>query len=302
MSRTAWAAFAAMSVLWGGSYLLIEIAERGGLPAIWVAWLRIGIGALALLALAVRAGTLPTLRGRGRWLLVYAVGELAIPWPLITASETRIPSSLTAIIIATVPLFAVLLALRFERDDRPTPVRAFGLGLGFLGVVALVGLDLAGSSSELVGAGAVVLAAICYAIATFVYNQRLGDLDPRAAMAVCLGIATVLLTPIAAVQTPSRMPTAGAIISVVVLGLVCTAAALVIFAVLIREAGPSRATVFTYVNPLVALVLGVTLENELAGGNLPQTVGGLALILAGSWLATAGGLPRLRRRRLRTVR
>jgi drug/metabolite transporter (DMT)-like permease len=291
-----------MSVLWGGSYVLIEIAERGGMPAIWVAWLRIGIGAVALLALAARAGTLPSLRGRGRWLLAYAIGELAIPWPLITASETRIPSSLTAIIIATVPLFAVLLALRFERGDRPTPARALGLGLGFVGVVALVGLDLAGSSSELVGAGAVLLAALCYAIATFVFNRKLGDLDPRATMAASLTIAMIVLTPIAAAQTPSRVPSAGAIISVVVLGLVCTAAALVIFAVLIREAGPSRATVFTYVNPLVALVLGVTLEGELAGGNLLQTIGGLLLILAGSWLATAGGLPRGLRRRVGAVR
>jgi drug/metabolite transporter (DMT)-like permease len=291
-----------MSVLWGGSYLLIEIAERGGMPAIWVAWLRIGIGAVALLALAARAGTLPSLRGRGRWLLAYAIGELAIPWPLITASETRIPSSLTAIIIATVPLFAVLLALRFERDDRPTPARAVGLGLGFVGVVALVGLDLGGSGSELVGAGAVLLAALCYAIATFVFNRKLGDLDPRATMAASLTIAAIVLTPIAAAQTPSRVPSAGAIISVVVLGVVCTAAALVIFAVLIREAGPSRATVFTYVNPLVALVLGVTLEGELAGGNLLQTIGGLLLILAGSWLATAGGLPRGLRRRVGAVR
>jgi drug/metabolite transporter (DMT)-like permease len=262
------------------------------MPAIWVAWLRICVGAVVLLALAARAGSLPSLRGRGGWLVAYAVGELAIPWPLITASETRIPSSLTAIIIATVPLFAVLFALRFEHEDRPTPARALGLGLGFVGVVALVGLDLAGRPSQLVGAGAVLLAALCYALATFLFNRKLGDLDPRSTMAACLAIAAVLVAPVALVQTPARMPSAGAIISVVVLGLVCTAAALVIFAVLIREAGPSRATVFTYVNPLVALVLGVSLEGELAGGSLLQSIGGLALILAGSWLATAGGLPR----------
>jgi drug/metabolite transporter (DMT)-like permease len=297
MSRTAWAAFAALSVLWGGSYLLIEIAERGGMPALWVAWLRIGIGAVALLALAVRAGTLRTLRGRGRWVLAYALGELAIPWPLVTASETRIASSLTAIIIATVPLFSVLIALRFDHADRPTPARATGLGIGFVGVVVLVGLDLGGSGSALLGAGAVLLASVCYAIATFILHRRLADLDPRATMAACLTVATVLLAPIAAVQVPSRFPTAGAIVSVVVLGLVCTAAALVLLAVLIREAGASRSTVFTYINPVVALVLGVTLEGELAGGNLLQTVGGLVLILAGCWLATAGGLPRGLRRR-----
>jgi drug/metabolite transporter (DMT)-like permease len=200
-----------------------------------------------------------------------------------------------------VPLFAVLLALRFEPEDRPTPIRATGLALGFAGVIALVGLDLGGSGSALLGAGEVLLASVCYAFATFLYNRKLGDVDPRAAMAACLTIAAVLLTPLAAAQTPTRVPSAGAIISMVVLGLVCTAAALVIFAVLIREAGPSRATVFTYVNPVVALILGVTLEGELTGGNLLQTIGGLLLILAGSWLATAGGLPRVLRRRARAA-
>jgi drug/metabolite transporter (DMT)-like permease len=299
MSRTGWAAFAAMSVLWGGSYLLIEIAERGGLPAVWVAWLRICVGAIVLLALAARAGTLGSVRGHGRWLLAYAVSELAIPFPLIALGEVHVPSSVTAIIIAAVPLFGALLALRLDREERPTPVRAAGLALGFIGVVVLVGFDLTGSSRQLLGAGAILLAALGYALAPLVLKHGLATPDPRAIMGVCLAIAAVLIAPAAALDTPARFPDAGSVAAVLALGLVCTAAALVIFVVLIREAGPSRATVITYVNPVVALGLGVGLEGELARGGLEQAVGGLALVLAGSFLATTGSAPWPRRRRAR---
>ena len=301
MSPRAWAAFAAMSVLWGGSYLLIEIAERDGLPALWVAWVRIGTGALALLILAARAGTLPALRGRGRWLLAYAVSELVIPFPMIALGETHVASSLTAIIIATVPLFGALLALRFDHEERPTPIRALGLGLGFVGVVALVGLDVAGHGAELLGVGAILLAAVGYAIAPLILKHRLAGLDPRAMMAACLTMATIVITPAALLDLPARGLAgvgSGAIAAVLTLGLVCTAAALVIFAVLIREAGPARATVITYVNPLVALALGVWLESERPGAG---ALLGLVLILLGSGLATTGALPGAAWRRSRRI-
>jgi drug/metabolite transporter (DMT)-like permease len=303
MSRTGWAAFAAMSVLWGGSYLLIEIAERGGMSAIWVAWLRVVIAAVVLMALAARAGTLGTLRRRWRGIVAYAVIEVSLPFPLIATGEVHVASSLTAIIIAAVPLFGALLALRFDRDERPTRTRAAGLGLGFAGVVVLVGLDVAGSAAELIGAGAILLAALGYAIGPMLVKHALAGLDPRAMMGSSLAIAAVILTPPALLDRPSGRVDAGAVICVVALGLVCTAAAFVIFAVLIREAGPSRATVITYVNPVVALALGVGLEGERPG---PAAFIGLVLILAGSWLATAGAggrqLPRWAGRQAGSVR
>ncbi|HLI59113.1 MAG TPA: DMT family transporter [Solirubrobacteraceae bacterium] len=286
MSRTGWAAFAAMSVLWGGSYLLIEIAERGGMSALWVAWLRVVIAAVVLMALAARAGTLGALRGRWRGIAGYAVIEVSLPFPLIALGEVHVASSLTAIIIAAVPLFAALLALRFDHDERPTPTRAAGLALGFAGVIVLVGLDVAGSSAELVGAGAIVLAAVGYAAGPLLVKHALAGLDPRAMMGSSLALAALILTPPALLDPPAGRVDAGAIACVVALGLVCTAAAFVIFAVLIREAGPSRATVITYVNPVVALGLGVGLEGERPG---PAAIVGLVLILAGSWLATRSG-------------
>jgi drug/metabolite transporter (DMT)-like permease len=246
------------------------------------------LAAVVLVLLAWRAGTLSSVRGRWRWLLAYAVAEIAIPFPLIAAGEQHVTSSVAAITIATVPLIVALLALRFDHAERPTPTRAVGLLVGFAGVVALVGVDVAGSGAQLLGTVAILIAAVGYAIGPMVVKHRLGELDPRATMGVSLSIAALLLTPLALLDPPRAVPTAGAIAAVVVLGLVCTAAGFVVFVILIREAGTSRATVITYVNPVVAIALGVTLLGERPGAS---AVAGLVLILAGSWLSTGGQLP-----------
>jgi drug/metabolite transporter (DMT)-like permease len=297
MSRRAWLAFAAMSVLWGCSYLLIRIAVRGGMPPADVAWTRVAIAAVLLMGLSWRAGLLGSVRGRWWWLAVYAVVEISIPFPLIAAGEVHVASSLAAILIAAVPLIGAVLALRFDHAERPTRSRALGLAIGFAGVIALVGVDVAGSGSELVGAGLILIAAVGYAIGPMVVKHRLGGLDPRVMMGVSLVMAAVILAPFAAVDGRagiSSAPTLGAWACVVGLGVFCTALAFVVFAVLIREAGTSRATVITYVNPLVAVVLGVTLEGERPGAG---AIAGLLLILAGSWLSTGGKLPPRRRSR-----
>jgi drug/metabolite transporter (DMT)-like permease len=220
--------------------------------------------------------------------VAYAVAEISIPFPLIAAGEERVSSSLAAIMIASVPLIGAVLALRFDHSERPTPARAVGLLIGFGGVIALVGIDVAGSSRELVGTAMILLAAVGYAIGPMLIKLRMGGLDPRATIGASLAIASLLLLPAAALDPPSRVPPAGAILSVVVLGLVCTAAAFVIFTILIAEAGTSRATVITYVNPVIAVALGVALLGEQPG---PGAVAGLLLILAGSWLSTDGRLP-----------
>jgi drug/metabolite transporter (DMT)-like permease len=113
----------------------------------------------------------------------------------------------------------------------------------------------------------------------------MAGLDSRAVMGACLVVAAVILAPFAAADTPNRMPSAGAFAAVGALGAFCTAMAFVLYTVLIREAGTSRATVITYVNPLVAVVLGVTLLGERPSST---ALAGLLLILAGSWLSTGG--------------
>ena len=292
MTRRAWWAFAVMSVVWGASYLLIKIAINGGLTAPDVAWLRVALAAVILIVLAWRAGALATLSGRWRWVLAYAVAEISIPFPLIAAGEVHIASSLAAIIIAAVPLIVTVLSLRFDPSERPTPARALGLGIGFAGVIALVGLDVAGHGSELIGALAILVGAVGYAIGPMLVKLGMAGIDSRAAMGASLLIATVILAPFAALDTPSRAPTLGAFAAVAGLGVFCTALAFVVYTVLVREAGTGRATIITYINPLVAVVLGVTLLGERPG---PGALGGLVLILAGSWLSTGGKLRPSRR-------
>jgi drug/metabolite transporter (DMT)-like permease len=288
MSRRAWGAFAAVSVLWGLPYLFIKIADDGGMPPLDLAWLRIALGALVLVAIAWRAGTLASLRGHWPWLAAFAVAEIAIPFPMIAAGETRVASSTAAILIATTPLVIALLSLRFEPSERVTGLRLIGLLVGLVGVAFLVGVEISGDGGELLGVGAVLIAACGYATGPLILKRKLADLDPTAMMAACLTIAAALLAIPALVALPSSAPTAGAFASVVVLGLFCTALALVLMAILIGLAGPARASVITYINPVIALALGIVFLDEEPGAG---TLVGLALILVGSWLATAGPRP-----------
>ena len=288
MSARAWTGFAAMSAIWGIPYLFIKVAVDDGVPPAFVAWSRVLLAAAILLALAWRAGVLGTIRGHGRWIAIYAVVEVAIPFPLIAAGEQHVASSLAAIIIATVPLLIALIALRFDPAERATGRRLAGLFIGMGGVVALVGIDVAGRSDELAGAGAIFLAAVGYAVGPMLLRRRLSHLDPRATMGTSLVVAAVVLTPLAVLDPPTEAPSADAVASLAVLGVLCTGLAFVIFASLIAEIGAGRAAVITYVNPIVAVGLGVAILGERPGVG---AVAGLLLILAGSWLSTDGRVP-----------
>jgi drug/metabolite transporter (DMT)-like permease len=288
MSARAWTSFAAVATLWGIPYLFIKLAVDDGVPPAFLAWARVTLGAVVLLVLAWRAGLLSSLRGRLKVLIAYTVAEIVIPFPLIAGGETRIASSLAAILIAAVPLFIALLALRFDPAERAEGRRLVGLIIGLLGVVALVGIDVSGDPKELVGAAMILVAAFGYAVGPMVWKRTLADLDPRATMGASLLLASIALAPAAAVRPPSEMPSATALISIVVLGLFCTALAFVFFGILIAEAGPGRAAVITYIAPVVAVALGVTILGERPGVG---AAAGLLLILAGSWLSTDGRLP-----------
>lgn len=306
MSARAWLAFGAVSVLWGIPYLFIKVAVEDGVPPVFLAWARVALAAVVVVGLAWRAGVLGSTRGRWRWLAVYAVVEITVPFPLIAAGEQWIASSLAAIVIAAVPLFVALLALRFDASERVTGRRLVGLLIGLVGVVVLVGIDVAGRPAELLGTAAVLVAAVGYAAGPMIINRQLTALDPRATMAVSLTVAALLLAPGAALAPPTSMPSLDALLAIVVLGVLCTAAAFIVFAGLVAEVGPGRATVITYVAPVVAVALGIAVLDERPGAG---AVAGLLLILAGSWLSTDGRLPpggaalaaRVRRRPSRTT-
>ena len=288
MSTRAWLSFAAVSVLWGIPYLFIKVAVEDGVPPVFLAWARVALAAAVVTGLAWRAGVLTSARGRLRWLAGYAVVEIVIPFPLIAVGEQWVASSLAAIVIAAVPLFVALLALRFDASERVSGGRLVGLLIGLAGVVVLVGIDVAGRTYELLGTAAILVAAVGYAAGPMVIKRQLTTLDPRATMAVSLTVAALLLTPAAMLDRPDAMPSPQALLAVVVLGLLCTAAAFILFAGLVAEVGAGRATVITYVAPVVAVALGIAVLNERPG---PGAVAGLLLIIAGSWLSTDGRLP-----------
>ena len=284
----AWFAFLSVSILWGIPYFFIKIAVDDGVPPAFLAWARVTMAALLLGAISWRLGLLSGLRGRWRVLGLYAVVEIVIPFPLIAAGEQAVSSSLTAILIASVPLIVALLALRFDHSERATGSRLLGLFVGFAGVIALVGLDIAGDVAELLGAAAILVAALGYAAGPMVLKRSLASVDPRALMAGALGIAALVLTPAAWIAPPTSALSTEAVIAIVVLGVLCTAVAFVLFGVLIAEVGPGRASVITYVAPMVAVALGVAVLGERPGAG---AIAGLLLIIAGSWLSTDGRLP-----------
>ena len=287
MSARGWALFAAVSVIWGTPYLFIKIGVDEMTPA-FVAWSRIALGAAVLLPVAWKLGALKGLGDRWRALLVFAVVEMAIPWPLIGFGEQRISSSVTAILIASLPLVVAFLALRFDHSERPTPTRLVGMLVGLAGVVVLVGIDIGGRGAELLGAAAILVATVGYAIGPMIVKHRLSHVEPLGPVTAAMVIATFVLAPFAVTDFPTQTPSVEALASLVVLGLICSALAFLLFFALIAEVGPSRATVITYVNPTVALALGVAVLGEQVTAG---AIAGLLLILAGSWLATDGRLP-----------
>jgi drug/metabolite transporter (DMT)-like permease len=282
MTRQGWALFGALCVFWGVPYLLIKVAVDDLSPASIVLG-RTVLGAAILLPLAAIRGQLRPALSRWKPILLFAVVEMCVPWPLLGFAETRLPSSLTGLLIAAVPLVGAVLMRVGPAKEHLDPRRALGLGIGIAGVSALVGFDLHGGDGRAVGAVAIVV--IGYAVGPMILSQAVSDLPGLGVIAVALTMSAVISAPLGIAQAPGHWPSAKVIASVVALAVVCTAAAFLVFFALIAEVGPVRASVVTYVNPAVAVLLGVTLLDEQF---TLTTAIGFALILAGSVLATAG--------------
>lgn len=284
MSRKGWLLFISLCVIWGIPYLFIRVAVRE-LPPPALVFLRTTPAALLLLPFALRRGELRSIARSWPWVLLYTAVELAVPWLLLSHAEERISSSLAGLLIATVPLIGAVLYRAFGVADRFDARRLTGLFVGFAGVVALVGLDIAGSDA--LGMAETIVVALCYAVGPLVISRKLEHLPAIGVIVASLLVTAMLYAPAGALTMPSSL-SAETIASVAVLSVVCTAIAFLLFFALIREVGPARTTVITYVNPLVAVLLGVALLAE------PFTLGiavGMPLILVGSVLAT---LPSLR--------
>ena len=281
MSGRGWVLFALMGVLWGIPYLMIKVAVEG-VSVPMVVFARTAVGAAILLPLALRAGWPTWLRERWRPLLAFAVIEIMIPWGLLSEAERHITSSMTGLLIAATPIVAVLVGRLTGDAERLGPARWAGLAIGLAGVAVLAAPAMGdGSPLAIVE---VLLVAVCYATAPIIAARRLSDVPALPMTAVCLGGAALVYAPPAILTWPQTLPDGRVLAALAGLAVLCTALAFLVFFALIREVGPSRALVFTYVNPAVAVTAGVLVLGEPLTATILVS---FVLILAGSVLATA---------------
>ena len=272
--------FALMSVIWGIPYLFIRIAVAEVSPAFLVL-ARTSIATAILLPVAlVRLDLRPILR-RWPWVVAFAAVEIAIPWVMLGSAEQHVSSSLAGLLIAGVPLVGSVIAVASGSTDRIGTVGLAGLLVGLVGVAAIVGGDF--GTSDPLAFGQIAIVVVGYAIGPAILARRLGGLPSLGIMALSLAMTAVVYVPIAALQWPATIPSPEVIAALVILAVVCTAAAFLLFAELIAAVGPVRATVITYVNPAVAALLGVSVLGETL---TPPMLLGFALVTAGSIFAT----------------
>ena len=280
MSRRGWLLLVSVGVIWGIPYLLIKIAVTDVTP-VMVVFVRTALGALLLLPFALRGGGLRVLRGRWRAVLGFAVLEIVLPWILLSNAERTLSSSTTGLLVATVPIAAVVLG-RLVGDRRPVAlVRWLGLLVGLGGVALLLGPGAAGGDPWAVTQ--VLLAALGYATAPIIADRALRDVPAIPLTATCLGLTALAYAPVVLLTGPHPWPPVDAVLALAGLGALCTALAFVLFFRLIVEVGAARSTLVAYLNPVVAVTLGaLVLDEAITTTVLVAT----ALILLGSAAAS----------------
>jgi drug/metabolite transporter (DMT)-like permease len=284
VSWRGWGAFAALGIIWGLPYFFIKISVQELSPVV-VAFGRVMLGTSILLPIAWRRGALHSLGKHKAAICAFALAEFVIPFSVISFGERLISSSVTGILIAMVPLSIALIQRFFGVHERLGVWRSLGLGLGFVGVAALLGFGTISGPLGWAGVACMLVATLGYAIGPLIIQRHLAGLDPYGPIAASLLVSSMVLLIPAALAFPARLPSALVLASMAILGIVCTAVAMLLMFYLVSHAGASRAAVITYINPAVAALLGVSLLHERLG-----TGGILAfvLILLGSWLATRG--------------
>jgi drug/metabolite transporter (DMT)-like permease len=283
MSAQAWVLFAAMSVIWGLPYLFIKVAVAEIPPAAMV-FGRTLLALLVLLPLALRQGALQSALRHWRPAAIFAVLEMGIPWLLLGHAEVRISSALAGLLLASVPIIGAVITAGLGDRHNLAGVRVAGMALGVFGVGSLVGLDALGGHLDWLSVAEMLTVATCYAVAPIIIDRQHNPAPAMGTITLSVLLVTLAYAPVGvpamASAWPLRVSTVG---SLLVLGLLCTAVAFVLFFRLIAAAGPVRAVVITFINPAVALVLGVlVLSEQVTRGMLI----GFPMVLVGSWLAT----------------
>jgi drug/metabolite transporter (DMT)-like permease len=283
MSRRGVILFMTLGIIWGLPYLLIKVSVEYLSPEV-VVFLRVFLAAIILLPVVIKRGYLRELKGHWKWVFVFAIVEITFPIGALTYAEITLSSSMSGLLVAAVPIVSAIFAWRLGIDDRVTGNRVLGLSIGIVGVAALVGLDITGS--EFISVSLLIITVVGYALGPIIVSQKLSQVPALAAVAMAMVINSVIYAPLALINRPTESVPVNVWLAVAVLGTVCTALAFTLFFALVAEVGPARTTVITYINPAVAVILGVLVLSE------PITLGlvvGFPLILIGSFLATRKG-------------
>jgi drug/metabolite transporter (DMT)-like permease len=283
MSRKSALTFALVGFLWGIPYLFIKVAvdkDTGYAPAI-VVFGRVLIGAMILLPLALKDRSIfAALRGI-KYVAFYALLEMVIPWILIGTAEQKISSGLAGLLIASVPIWSNLITYFQGDKDALKANRILGIGIGFIGVVLIVGIETFTGTSDPLSILMVIVAAIAYAYAIIMIRNKLPDVSGIAINAVAMALTAIFYLPFTIAFWPDHTVSREATYSVIALGIFSTGIAFAFFFTLIADIGPTRASMVTYWNTAIAVVLGVLILSE------PLTAGisiGLPLVMLGSWL------------------
>ena len=286
---------AAISLIWGSSFMFIKVAVRDMAPATLVLG-RVGTAAIALVVFVAltlgRRSSATEFRAHWRWLVVIGLLNTALPFWLLSWGETRIDSGLASIIQASVPIFIAVLAFAIFREQRVTGARLVGVAVGFVGVALLVGAQPEG---KILAALAIVGMAACYALGGLLTRRHLSGVRPQIVAAGTTAVAALALVPAGVAQAPHELPGWKAVGSVVFLGLIGTAVAYLIWFSLIASAGAHYAALVTYLVPPLALAYGAVFLDERFGAS---AFGALVLILGGVALGTGLLRPSRLRRRL----
>jgi drug/metabolite transporter (DMT)-like permease len=276
--------FAILCVFWGIPYFFIKLALVDISPAC-VAWGRITLGALVLIPVAWHRGALRPASRHKLAILGFAVTELVFPFSLIAFAETSLTSSITGVLVATVPLTVVIIAPLFGVREAMSARRLIGLCIGFVGVIVLLGFDTIAGAAQWIAVGCLAVAILGYAVGPLIVQRHLVGVDEIGAVALSLGVASVILLPFAVQSMPQARPSALSLAAIGVLGLFSSAGALLLYFYVIHAAGAARASIVAYISPAIAALLGVVVLHEPFGLGLAA---GLALILVGSALGSSG--------------
>lgn len=283
LSRS-WQLFGLIGFLWGIPYLFIRIAveQPGGFQPGFLVFSRTLLGAIILLPLAARRKVLAPAIRRFKWVLLYSIIELALPWYFLSSGERHVTSGLAGLLIATVPFWSSILASFLGDKTVWHRHRLGGMILGFLGVVLVVGTEAFRGENQLSSILMIIVGAIGYAIAPMMIRRKAPELNGLAINSLAMAIVAMIYIPVGIVQWPRETIAAKSIFSLIILATLCTAIAFVVFFKVIEDLGPTRASMVTYLNTAIAVILGIIVLSE------PITLGmiiGMPLVLVGSYFA-----------------